>query len=92
MKLRERSAQIAKPARSNVTGFSQWQDEPFSRSSLHGGFAEGFVFNGSVSGSTEAHKLPPKYMRLGKWLLLMAGISLVAMFFIMLINGVLAGG
>ena len=92
MKLRERSAQIAKPARSNVTGLSQWQDEPFSRSSLKGGFAEGFVFNGNVLGSIEPHKRISKYMRLGKWLLLMAGISFVAMFFIMLINGVLTGG
>jgi len=73
-------------------GLSQWQDEPFSRSSLKGGFAGGFIFDANASESTGAHKLTSKYMRLGKWLLLMAGISLVVMFFIMLINDVLAGG
>ena len=92
MKLRERSAQIATPARSNVTGLSQWQDEPFSRSSQKGGLAEGFVFNVNVPGSTEAHKMTPKYMRLGMWLMVMAGISFGSMIFIMLINDVLAGG
>ncbi|MEI7751421.1 MAG: hypothetical protein WCJ71_04935 [Candidatus Omnitrophota bacterium] len=92
MKLRERSAQIAKPARSNVTGLSQWKDEPFSRSSPKGGFAEGFVFNVNASGSMETHKTTAMYKRLGKWLLVMVGISLVVMFFINLIDQVLAGG
>ena len=74
-----------------MTGLSQWQDEPFSRSSLKGGFAEGFVFNVNTSESMEAHKLTSEYMHLGKWLLLMAGISFVAMIFIFLINEALAG-
>ena len=92
MKLRERSAQIAKPARSNVTGLSQWQDEPFSRSSLKGGFAEGFVFNVNALENMETHQRTSQYMRFGKWLLVMAWISLVVMFFIYLIDQVLAGG
>ena len=91
MKLRERSAQIAKPSRSNVTGFSQWQDEPFSRSSLKGGFAEGFVFDGNMPGKAEMHQQSSKYRRLGMYLLLMAGISFIVMIFIMLINDVLTG-
>jgi len=74
-----------------VTGLSQWQDEPFSRSSLKGGFAEGFVFDVNVSGSIETHKRISKYMRLGKWLLVTAGISLFVMIFIYLINEALAG-
>ena len=92
MKLQERSAQIAKPARSNVTGVLQWQDEPFSRSTLKGGFAEGFVFDVNASGSLEMHKRISKYVRIGKRLLLMAGISFVAVIFIMLVNDALAGG
>ena len=92
MKLRERSAQIAKPARSNVTGLSQWQDEPFSRSTLKGGFAEGFVFNVNASGSVETHKRTSQYMRFGMWLLVMAWVSLVVMIFIFFIDQVLVGG
>ena len=92
MRLREGSAQIATPARSNVTGLSQWKDEPFSRSSLKGGFAEGFVFDANVLKSMETHKWTLQYMRLGKWLLILGGISLGAMIFISLLSEIVAGG